>query len=228
MKDKNIVVIGGNSGIGADVVSKLEKQGSNLYSYSRSAEGDFQLDVTSDFKEIEGLPDVIDGLVYCPGTINLKPFHRFSIEDFKNDFEINLLGAVKVLQACLKGLKKSDTASVVLYSTVAVGVGLGFHSSIASAKGAVEGLTRSLAAEWAPNRIRVNCVAPSLTDTPLANQLLGNDDKKEASNKRHPLGRYGQPKDIAAATVYLLSDDASWMTGQILHLDGGMSSVKGI
>jgi NAD(P)-dependent dehydrogenase (short-subunit alcohol dehydrogenase family) len=228
MKDKNIVVIGGNSGIGADVVSKLEKQGANIFSYSRSAEGDFQLDVTTEFKELQGLPEVIDGVVYCPGSINLKPFHRFSVEDFKDDFEINLLGAVKVLQACLKGMKKSDSASVVLYSTVAVGVGLGFHASIASAKGAVEGLTRSLAAEWAPNKIRVNCVAPSLTDTPLANQLLGNDDKKEASNKRHPLGRYGQPQDIAAATVYLLSEDASWMTGQILHLDGGMSSVKGI
>ncbi|MFN3802791.1 SDR family NAD(P)-dependent oxidoreductase [Belliella pelovolcani] len=228
MKNKNIVIIGGNSGIGNSVVEKLEAEGANIFSYSRSAAGDFQLDVTSDFKELSGLPEVIDGLVYCPGSINLKPFHRFSIEDFKNDYEINVLGAVKVLQACMKGLKKSNTASVVLYSTVAVQVGLGFHASIASAKGAVEGLTRSLAAEWAPNKVRVNAIAPSLTDTPLANQLLGNEDKKEASNKRHPLGRYGQPEDIAAATVYLLSDAASWMTGQILHLDGGMSSVKGM
>jgi NAD(P)-dependent dehydrogenase (short-subunit alcohol dehydrogenase family) len=105
-------------------------------------------------------------------------------------------------------------------------VGLGFHSSISSAKGAVEGLAKSLAAEWAPNKIRVNVVAPSLTDTPLASALLGNEDKKEASNKRHPLGRYGQPEDIAGAAVFLLSTDASWMTGQVLHLDGGMSSVK--
>lgn len=228
MKNKNIVIIGGNSGIGNSVVEKLEAEGANIFSYSRSATGDSQLDVTSDFKELSGLPEVIDGLVYCPGSINLKPFHRFSIEDFQNDYEINVLGAVKVLQACMKGLKKSNTASVVLYSTVAVQVGLGFHASIASAKGAVEGLTRSLAAEWAPNKVRVNAIAPSLTDTPLANQLLGNEDKKEASNKRHPLGRYGQPEDIAAATVYLLSDAASWMTGQILHLDGGMSSVKGM
>jgi NAD(P)-dependent dehydrogenase (short-subunit alcohol dehydrogenase family) len=165
-------------------------------------------------------------LVYCPGTINLKPFHRFSIEDFQKDYEVNVLGAIKVLQACLKGLKKSESASVVLFSTVAVQVGLGFHSSISSAKGAVEGLAKSLAAEWAPNKIRVNVVAPSLTDTPLASALLGNEDKKEASNKRHPLGRYGQPEDIAGAAVFLLSTDASWMTGQVLHLDGGMSSVK--
>lgn len=228
MENKNIVVIGGNSGIGENLVGKLEKIGANVFSYSRSAEGEYALDVTKEFTDISGLPDVIDGLVYCPGSINLKPFHRFSLEDFRNDYEINVLGAVKVLQASMKGLKKSDSASVVLYSTVAVQIGLGFHASIASAKGAVEGLVKSLAAEWAPNRIRVNAVAPSLTDTPLAHQLLGNDDKKEASKKRHPLGRYGHPSDIASATLYLLSEDASWMTGQILHLDGGISSVKGI
>lgn len=228
MKNKNIVIIGGNSGIGASVVEKLKTLGANTFSYSKSGEAGEVLDVTENFLQIEGLPEVIDGLVYCPGTINLKPFHRFSIEDFQRDYEINLLGAVKVLQASLKGLKKSTSASVVLYSTVAVGVGLGFHASISSAKGAVEGLMRSLAAEWAPSKIRVNAIAPSLTDTPLASQLLGNEDKKEASNKRHPLGRYGTPEDIAAATVYLLSGESGWMTGQVLHLDGGMSSVKGM
>jgi NAD(P)-dependent dehydrogenase (short-subunit alcohol dehydrogenase family) len=226
MNNKNIVVIGGNSGIGKSITEKLEIVGANIFVYHRSGEGTEQLDVTAKFETIEGLPEVIDGLVYCPGTINLKPFHRFSIEDFQKDYEVNVLGAIKVLQACLKGLKKSESASVVLFSTVAVQVGLGFHSSISSAKGAVEGLAKSLAAEWAPNKIRVNVVAPSLTDTPLASALLGNEDKKEASNKRHPLGRYGQPEDIAGAAVFLLSTDASWMTGQVLHLDGGMSSVK--
>ncbi|PRY84996.1 SDR family NAD(P)-dependent oxidoreductase [Mongoliibacter ruber] len=226
MKDKNIVIIGGNSGIGKSIVSKLKSEGANVFSFSRSEEGDQQLDVTKEVDLSGKLPDTIDGLVYCPGTISLKPFHRFSIEDFQHDLEVNFLGAVKVLQAAMKGLKKSESASVVLFSTVAVGVGLGFHSSIASAKGAVEGLTRSLSAEWAPNKIRVNAIAPSLTDTPLASQLLGTDDKKEASNKRHPLGRYGKPEDIAAAAVYLLGADSGWMTGQILHLDGGMSSIK--
>ncbi|PSL05115.1 SDR family NAD(P)-dependent oxidoreductase [Cecembia rubra] len=228
MEYKNIVLIGGNSGIGLAVKSKLEETGAHVFAYSRSGEAGRELDVTTDFNHLEGLPDVIDGLVYCPGTINLKPFHRFTVEDFRNDYEINVLGAVKVLQACLKGLKKSTSASVVLYSTVAVGVGLGFHASISSAKGAVEGLAKSLAAEWAPNKIRVNVVAPSLTDTPLAAQLLANEDKKEASNKRHPLGRYGKPEDIASATRYLLSDESSWMTGQVLHLDGGMSSLRGV
>ena len=228
MNNKNIVVIGGNSGIGKSIAEKLESVGANIFVYHRSGEGAERLDVTAKFETIEGLPEVIDGLVYCPGTINLKPFHRFSIEDFQKDYEVNVLGAVKVLQTCLKGLKKSESASVVLFSTVAVQVGLGFHSSISSAKGAVEGLAKSLAAEWAPNKIRVNVVAPSLTDTPLASALLGNDDKKEASNKRHPLGRYGQPEDIAGATVFLLSNEASWMTGQVLHLDGGMSSIKGM
>lgn len=228
MNHKNIVIIGGNSGIGRSIIEKLNVLGANVFPYHRSGEGESHLDVTQKFDSIAGLPEVIDGLVYCPGTISLKPFHRFSIEDFQRDYEVNVLGAVKVLQACMKGLKKSESASVVLFSTVAVQVGLGFHSSISSAKGAVEGLAKSLAAEWAPNKIRVNVVAPSLTDTPLASALLGNEDKKEASNKRHPLGRYGQPEDIAGAAVFLLSQDAAWMTGQVLHLDGGMSSVKGM
>lgn len=226
MKNKNIVIIGGNSGIGLKVSEMLEAKGANVFLFSKTATGESKLDVTEDFDTIPGLPTVIDGFVYCPGTINLKPFHRFSLDDFRNDYEINLLGAVKTLKACMPGLKKSKSGSVVLYSTVAVKVGLGFHSSISSAKGAVEGLAKSLAAEWAPNGIRVNVVSPSLTDTPLAASLLGTEDKKEASNKRHPIGRYGQPEDIAAATVYLLSDEASWMTGQNLHVDGGMSSIK--
>lgn len=226
MKDKNIVIIGGNSGIGKTLAEKLESEGANVFSFSRSAEGDQKIDVTSEDDFSGKFPDQIDGLVYCPGTINLKPFHRFSLSDFQNDLEVNFLGAVKVLQTAMKALKKSESASVVLFSTVAVQVGLGFHASIASAKGAIEGLTRSLAAEWAPNKIRVNAIAPSLTDTPLASQLLGTEDKKEASNKRHPLGRYGQPEDIASSALFLLGAESAWMTGQILHLDGGMSSIK--
>nr|WP_287938490.1 SDR family oxidoreductase [Algoriphagus sp.] len=226
MQGKNIVIIGGNSGIGKATADLLREAGAQLFLYSKSGEGTTALDTGKDFEEIPGLPDVIDGVVYCPGTINLKPFHRISTQDFRNEMEVNFFGAVRVLQACLKGLKKSTSASVVLYSTVAVQTGMGFHVGIASAKGAIEGLTRSLAAEWAPSKIRVNAIAPSLTETRLASALLSSPEKKEASDKRHPLGRIGTSEDIAEATVFLLSPKSSWMTGQILHLDGGMSNLK--
>lgn len=226
MQEKNIVIVGGNSGIGQATAQNLKEQGAILFLYSKSGEGTEALDTSKDFETMPNLPEVIDGVVYCPGTINLKPFHRISIADFQQELEVNFLGAVRVLQACMKGLKKSDQASVVLLSTVAVQTGMGFHSGIASAKGAIEGLTRSLAAEWAPSHIRVNAIAPSLTDTPLASSLLSTEEKKEASGKRHPLGRIGTPEDISASTVFLLSQQSSWMTGQILHLDGGMSSLK--
>ena len=226
MRGKNIVLVGGNSGIGKAVASQLQENGATIFSYSRTGEGTAAVDFSTDFEELPGLPEIIDGVVYCPGTINLKPFHRISIADFKQEMEVNFYGAIRLLQACLKGLKKSSSPSVVLYSTVAVQTGMGFHAGIASAKGAVEGLTRSLAAEWAPNKIRVNAIAPSLTETPLASALLSTPEKKEASDKRHPLGRVGRPEDIAEATVFLLSEKSSWMTGQILHLDGGMSHLK--
>jgi NAD(P)-dependent dehydrogenase (short-subunit alcohol dehydrogenase family) len=226
MEGKNVVIIGGSSGIGKATAEKLKAAGSNLFLYSKSGSGTTVLDTSLDFVEIPGLPEVIDGVVYAPGTINLKPFHRISIADFKNEMEVNFFGAVRVLQACLKGLKKSTSPSVVLYSTVAVQTGMGFHAGIASAKGAVEGLTRSLAAEWAPAKIRVNAIAPSLTETPLASALLSTPEKKEASDKRHPLGRVGSAEDIAASTVFLLSPQSSWMTGQVLHVDGGMSTLK--
>jgi len=226
MEGKNIVIVGGNSGIGKATAEMLQSAGANLFLYSKSGSGTIALDISLDFEEMPGLPEVIDGVVYAPGTINLKPFHRISIDDFKKEMEVNFFGAVRVLQSCLKGLKKSAAPSVVLYSTVAVQTGMGFHAGIASAKGAIEGLTRSLAAEWAPSKIRVNAIAPSLTETPLASALLSTPEKKEASDKRHPLGRVGSAQDIAASTVFLLSPQSSWMTGQILHVDGGMSTLK--
>ncbi len=226
MEGKNIVIVGGSSGIGKATAEQLSAAGANLFLYSKSGSGTIALDTSKDFSEIPGLPEVIDGVVYAPGTINLKPFHRISMDDFRNELEVNFFGAVRVLQACLKGLKKSSSPSVVLYSTVAVQTGMGFHAGIASAKGAIEGLTRSLAAEWAPSKIRVNAIAPSLTETPLASALLSTPEKKEASDKRHPLGRIGSAEDIASTTVFLLSPQSAWMTGQILHVDGGMSNLK--
>ena len=235
MKNKNFLIVGGSSGIGAAMAKRLVSSGANVFSASRHAGDDpsvFHLDFNAqhaDFQSFATLPDVLDGVAYCPGTINLKPFHRLTLADFQNDFQVNLLGAVGVLQTVLPRLKKAEgSASVVLFSTVAVQTGMGFHASVAAAKGAVEGLTRALAAEWASAKIRVNAVAPSLTDTPLAKNLLSTDDKKEASNRRHPLGRYGTAADVAAVATFLLSDEASWITGQIFGVDGGLGSIRNV
>jgi len=227
---KNILIIGASSGIGKALASKLIKEGdSNLYLASRNQpdlEGDFNfqsINVQEDF-ELD-LPEKLDGLIYCPGSINLKPFHRFKDEDFLNDFSINTLGAIKVIRQALPSLKKSEQASIVLFSTVAVGTGLSFHTSIAAAKGGLEGLARSLAAELAPS-IRVNLIAPSLTNTPLAERLLSSLEKIDANANRHPLKRIGSPEDMANAASFLLSDDSSWMTGQTVNIDGGMSVLR--
>jgi NAD(P)-dependent dehydrogenase (short-subunit alcohol dehydrogenase family) len=174
---------------------------------------------------LENLPPVLDGLVYFPGSITLKPFHRVTAQDFINDFQTNCVGAAAAIQAALPSLKASPAASIVLFSTIAVAQGMAFHASIAAAKGAVEGLTRSLAAELAP-KIRVNAIAPSLTDTTLANALLNSDAKREAAAKRHPLQQVGHPDDVAKLTAFLLSDDSAFITGQILRPDGGLSSVR--
>jgi NAD(P)-dependent dehydrogenase (short-subunit alcohol dehydrogenase family) len=138
---------------------------------------------------------------------------------------LQVVGAVKAIQGILPNLKQAENASVVLFSTVAVQSGFNFHTQVSASKGAIEGLTRALAAELAPG-IRVNCIAPSLTDTPLAGKLLNSDEKKEANAQRHPLKRIGTPSDIASMAAFLLSGASSWMTGQVLHVDGGMSSIR--
>jgi len=235
LKGKNYLVVGGSSGIGFSLVSQLIEHGATVYVASRTfpealqATGAKQihLDVLSeDFSALSTLPDVLDGIAYCPGSINLKPFHRLTNEDFLKDFRINVLGAVGSLQTVLKNLKAANGAAVVLFSTVAVAQGMGFHASIASSKAAVEGLAKSLAAEWASSKIRVNVVAPSLTDTPLARNLLSTPEKREASDKRHALGRVGRSEEVAAAALYLLGTQSGWITGQVLHIDGGLSVVR--
>jgi NAD(P)-dependent dehydrogenase (short-subunit alcohol dehydrogenase family) len=229
---KNIVVVGGTKGIGKNIVQLL-KDDNNLFMLARtyiqmSDTGNVHFivaDVTQPAIDLSMLPEVIDGLVYCPGSINLKPFHRLTEQDFLNDWQINFMGAVKIIQQLLPNLKKAAMPGVVLFSTVAVSTGMPFHASIAAAKGAVEGLTRSLAAELAP-KIRVNCIAPSLTQTPLAEKLINTPEKIEGGGKRHPLQRIGQTSDIAEMACFLLSDKSSWITGQVMHVDGGMSTLK--
>ncbi|MCY7357349.1 MAG: SDR family oxidoreductase [Rudanella sp.] len=233
MQGKNILIIGASSGIGHALALNLLAQGATLFTAGRRQPEGIQSthmmwDVSAQpaAETINQLPDVLHGLVYAPGTINLKPFQRLDVQDYRNDLEVNVIGAVAAIHAAYPALKKSKNAGIVLFSTVAAKLGMGMHSSVSVAKAAVEGLTKALAAEFAPYNIRVNAVAPSLTDTPLAGFLLEGDVKRDAANKRHPLNRVGTPDDIAGMAAYLLSDQASWITGQIIGVDGGMGSLK--
>ncbi len=228
---KNILIIGGSSGIGRALVDLLAPE-HNIYVASRSKESlantgvtHISYDVMNDALDLSNLPEQLDGFVYCPGSINLRPFRGLKPQTFQDDFSLNVLGAVKSIQAVLPLLQKSPQASLVFYSTVAVSTGMPFHASVAAAKGALEGLTRSLAAEYAP-KFRVNCIAPSLTDTPLADKFLNNEAKLEKAQERHPLKQVGSAKNIAQMTAFLLGEESQWMTGQILHVDGGIGDLK--
>lgn len=233
---KHILIVGASSGIGLATAQQLAAAGATLYTASRHQSAKLEALGTTHIAydatqpvgtAFDQLPDVLHGLVYCPGSIKLRPFERVPLEDFRADFELNVLGAVQALQATVKRLKKAEGgASVVLFSTVAAAVGMSFHTSIATAKAAVEGLTRALAAEYAPSGLRVNCLAPSLTDTPLAAALLNTPEKAEAGAKRHPLQRVGRATDLAGMAAFLLSDQATFITGQVLAVDGGMGKLK--
>jgi NAD(P)-dependent dehydrogenase (short-subunit alcohol dehydrogenase family) len=229
---KNILIIGASSGIGLATVEFLANEHQVWATYNKhetlSAKDHVHyhhLDVLQDNMDLSFLPEQIDALVYCPGTILLKSFARITEREWLNDYRVNVLGASKVIQQVLPRLKKSNSASIVLFSTVAAQTGMPFHSVVAASKGAVEGLTRALAAEFAPS-IRVNCIAPSLTETPLAGSLLQSEEKKQAAAQRHPLKRVGTVQDMAQAVEFFISEKSSWITGQVLHIDGGMGNLK--
>lgn len=227
---KNYLIIGASTGIGESLSQRLSKQHQVWGSYWKHPKDDekiqyFYYDVLSKENIDFSIPEVLDGFVYCPGSINLKPFNRISGQEFSDDFELQFLGMVKTLQKALPNLKKSTSASIVLFSTVAVKSGFPFHTMVSASKGAIEGFAKALAAELAP-KIRVNVIAPSLTQTPLANNLLSTPEKIEANAGRHPLKRIGSSDEIAAMAEFLLNDDASWITGQVFHVDGGMSSLR--
>lgn len=223
---RTILIVGGSSGISAALVQRLLDSGHRVLTRCRTeALGDWEMyDAANEQQELT-IPERLDGLVYAPGSINLKPFRGLRALDWQNDWSINVMGAVRVLQRCEKALMASGNASVVLFSTVAVGTGMPYHASIAASKGAIEGLCRSLAAEWAP-KVRINAIAPSITDTPMADRLLGSPEKRENSQKRHPLNRISGPEELAGLAAFLLGSDAAGLSGQILHPDNGMGNLR--
>lgn len=229
---KTILVVGSSSGIGKSLTKNLSQQYRVYGTYFKNQVDEENdqvsyhfLDATHEENDYSFLPESIDGLVYCPGAINLKPFSRIKRDELMEDYKIQVLGAIQCIQACLPKLKKSGQASIVLFSTVAVKIGFNYHSIVSTNKGAIEGLTKALSAELAPT-IRVNCIAPSITNTPLASHLLNTPEKVEANAQRHPLKKIGEAEDIAQTAAFLLSEESKWITGQIFHVDGGISSIK--
>jgi 3-oxoacyl-[acyl-carrier protein] reductase len=225
---KNIVIIGGSKGIGNAILKQVIENNKvinisrNLPEISHPNLTNFQLDVLA-----SELPDIdqVDVLIYCPGSINLKPIMSLGIDDFRNDFEINVIGAVKSIQKYLPTLKKGTNPSIMLFSTVAAKLGMPFHASIATAKSGVEGLVKSLGAELAPT-VRVNAIAPTITETSLSAAILRNDRMKENMIERHPMKGYLNPEEVAGMAEFLISDSAKSISGQVFEMDYGIVSFK--
>ncbi|MBT8181219.1 MAG: SDR family oxidoreductase, partial [Eudoraea sp.] len=215
--------------IGLSIVKQLQES-FTIYVASRSKEGleglnvkHITFDALTDSLDPSQLPEELHGFVYCPGSINLKPLKMLSMANFEEDMQLNFFSMVRVVKDIIG--RMADNSSMVFFSTVAVGTGMPFHTSVSAAKGAIEGFVKSLAAEYSP-KIRTNVIAPSLVDTPLAGRLLNNDRKKESMAERHPLKRVGTPEDIANIAGFLLSDKSGWITGQVVGVDGGLSTLN--
>ena len=225
---KTIIVVGGSKGIGKAIIEKLIPN-YLIINLSRSKPHiehqnltHYNCDVLSD--ELPAI-ERADGLIYCPGSINLKPFKRLSLDDFRTDFEINVIGAVRSIQAYAPALVQSENGSIVLFSTVATAMGMPFHASVSTAKSAVEGLMKSVAADLAP-KVRVNAIAPTITQTDLAAKLLRNERMIENTIQRHPLKKFLDPSEVAAMAEYLISNGSKSVSGQVLKLDCGIVSLK--
>ena len=217
------LIIGSSSDIARHLVENSDSSVEFIeLTSSPSTPNQHQIDILNEdtYPIIDG---EINGLVYFPGTINLRPFSSLKLSDFEFDYQINVLGLIKTLKFYHKQL--SIGSSVIFISSVAASVGMPYHSSISLCKSALEGLCRSLAAEWSPN-VRVNCIAPSVVQTKLSSRLFRTENQIEQMNARHPLQKVGQPKNITDAIQFLLSENSSWITGQVLHIDGGLSSIK--
>jgi len=226
---KNILLIGGSHGIGLEIATKLSEKNQvfvasrTMGEQSKNNITHIPFDVLSENLSEINLPDEIHGFVYCPGSINLKPFKTMTEETFRNEMEINFFGLVKTVKSVIANMV--DGGSMVFFSSVAVSTGMPFHTSVSAAKGAIEGFARALAAEYAP-KLRVNVIAPSLVDTPLSERLLNNDKKREMMAQRHPLKKVGSVSDIANAAIFLLDSENSWITGQVIGVDGGISTLN--
>ncbi|WP_272022887.1 SDR family NAD(P)-dependent oxidoreductase [Olleya namhaensis] len=225
---KNLVIIGGSKGIGK-AITETFLENHNVINISRSAPEFTHANLTHHTCDIltDDLPEIeqVDTLIYCPGSINLKPITRLKLDDFRNDFEINVLGAVKAIQKYIDPLKKGQQPSIVLFSTVAAKLGMPFHASVAASKSAVEGLVKSVGAELAPT-VRINAIAPTVTDTELASKLLRNDKMIENITERHPLKKFLNPQEVADMAQFLTSSKAASISGQIFEMDCGIVSFK--
>jgi 3-oxoacyl-[acyl-carrier protein] reductase len=233
LSNESYLVVGGSKGIGRGIVERLVNEGHQVVVLSRSGDSiggmpgvtHHAFDVTKD-EIVDGiLPERLSGLAYCPGSIKLRAFKSLKPEVFREDFELNVMGAIRILQRAIPNLKAAAPASILLFSTVAVGQGMHAHASIAVSKGAIEGQTRTLAAELSPE-IRVNCLAPALTETSLSAKFFSDPEKAKALGEKYPLGRTGTVDDLASIATFLMSPSAGWITGQVIGVDGGMSTLR--
>ena len=225
---RHILIIGGTKGIGKAIIdllieeNKITCMSRNASDYNHENYNHIQLDAT-----LDNFPDLekIDSLVYCPGSINLKPISTLSIEDFRNDFELNVIGAVKSIKKYLPLLKKGENPSILLFSTVATKLGMPYHASVSASKSAIDGIVKTLGAELAP-KIRINAIAPTITNTELASKILRNEKVLENMIERHPLKKILSASEVAKMAKFLISNDGSSISGQIINMDAGIVSFK--